>query len=75
MTVSVTAFDYNGNTQTMVNSSGTTTYTWDYENRLFSTALPGSGGTVYSNMIPSAEESTILVEWYEYLRLRRRQPD
>jgi len=40
------ALDANGNTQTMVNSSGTTTYSWDYENRLTSVVLPGSGGTV-----------------------------
>ena len=30
----------------MVNSSGTTTYGWDFENRLTSVSLPGSGGTV-----------------------------
>jgi RHS repeat-associated protein len=30
----------------MVNASGTTTYPWDFENRLTSVALPGSGGTV-----------------------------
>ena len=30
----------------MVNSSGTTTYAWDFENRLTSVVLPGSGGTV-----------------------------
>ena len=30
----------------MVNSSGTTTYNWDYENRMTSVVLPGSGGTV-----------------------------
>jgi RHS repeat-associated protein len=39
-------YDANGNTQTMINSSGTTTYGWDFENRLTSVALPGSGGTV-----------------------------
>src|SRR5262249_33122936 len=36
----------NGNTQTKVDSTGTTNYTWDYENRLTSVMLPGSGGTV-----------------------------
>jgi RHS repeat-associated protein len=30
----------------MVNSSGTTTYAWDFDNRLTSVTLPGSGGTV-----------------------------
>jgi RHS repeat-associated protein len=39
-------YDYNGNTQTMMNSSGTTTYAWDFENRLTNVTLPGSGGTV-----------------------------
>lgn len=39
-------YDNNGNTQTKVDSTGTTTYTWDYENRLSSVTLPGSGGTV-----------------------------
>ena len=39
-------YDNNGNIQTMVNSSGTTTYNWDYENRMTSVVLPGSGGTV-----------------------------
>src|SRR6516164_6261042 len=46
------ALDLNGNTQTMVNASGTTTYTWDFENRLVSAALPGSGGTVYFKYDP-----------------------
>jgi RHS repeat-associated protein len=36
----------------MVNSSGTTTYTWDFENRLVSVSLPGSGGTVYFKYDP-----------------------
>ncbi|HEY1471032.1 MAG TPA: RHS repeat-associated core domain-containing protein [Candidatus Acidoferrum sp.] len=39
-------FDANGNTQTSVNGSNTTTYNWDFENRLTSVVLPGSGGTV-----------------------------
>jgi YD repeat-containing protein len=30
----------------MVNSSGTTSYAWDFENRLTTVTLPGSGGTV-----------------------------
>jgi RHS repeat-associated protein len=36
----------------MVNSSGTTTYAWDFENRLTSVVLPGSGGTVYFKYDP-----------------------
>lgn len=39
-------YDNNGNTLTKGTSSGTTQYTWDFENRLTSTVLPGSGGTV-----------------------------
>jgi RHS repeat-associated protein len=39
-------YDNNGNTTTKVDASGTTTYTWDYENRLTQVTLPGSGGTV-----------------------------
>src|SRR5712664_939454 len=39
-------YDNNGNTQTKVVGSNTTTYAWDFENRLTSVTLPGSGGTV-----------------------------
>lgn len=39
-------YDSNGNTVTKVVSSNTTTYAWDFENRLSSVSLPGSGGTV-----------------------------
>ena len=39
-------YDSNGNTLTKVVSSNTTTYAWDYENRLSSITLPSSGGTV-----------------------------
>jgi len=38
--------DSNGNTLTKVDSTGTTGYVWDMENRLTSVTLPGSGGTV-----------------------------
>jgi RHS repeat-associated protein len=40
------AYDNNGNPLTKTDSTGTTNYTWDYENRLTSVTLPGSGGTV-----------------------------
>ena len=40
------AYDYNGNTLTKVVGSNTTSFAWDYENRLSSVTLPGSGGTV-----------------------------
>jgi YD repeat-containing protein len=43
---SETTDDSNGNTLTKVVSSNTTTYAWDYENRLTSVTLPSSGGTV-----------------------------
>jgi RHS repeat-associated protein len=39
-------YDSNGNTLTKVVSSNTTTYAWDYGNRLTSVTLPSSGGTV-----------------------------
>ena len=39
-------YDNNGNTLTKSDGTGTTTYTWDFENRLTSVVLPGSGGTV-----------------------------
>jgi YD repeat-containing protein len=40
------AFDNNGNTLTKLVGSNTTTYAWDFENRMTSVTLPGSGGTV-----------------------------
>ncbi|MFZ0641082.1 MAG: IPT/TIG domain-containing protein [Candidatus Acidiferrales bacterium] len=40
------AQDYNGNTTLKTDSTGSTTYAWDYENRLSSVTLPNSGGTV-----------------------------
>src|SRR2546425_1191939 len=39
-------YDSNGNTLTKTDSTGTTTYAWDFENRLTSVTLPASGGTV-----------------------------
>ena len=39
-------YDPNGNTLTSVVTAGTTTYAWDFENRLSSVTLPGSGGIV-----------------------------
>jgi RHS repeat-associated protein len=39
-------YDNNGNPLTKTDTSGTTTYTWDFENRLTSVALPGTAGTV-----------------------------
>jgi RHS repeat-associated protein len=39
-------YDSNGNILTKTDSTGTTSYTWDFENRLASLTLPGTGGTV-----------------------------
>jgi RHS repeat-associated protein len=39
-------YDNNGNTLSKTTSGATTQYTWDFENRLSSVILPGSGGTV-----------------------------
>jgi RHS repeat-associated protein len=39
-------YDANGNTLSKNDSTGITAYTWDFENRLSSVILPGSGGTV-----------------------------
>jgi RHS repeat-associated protein len=38
-------YDANGNTLTKADSTGTRNYTWDFENRLSSVALPGTSGT------------------------------
>jgi YD repeat-containing protein len=38
-------YDANGSTVTKNDPSGITTYSWDFENRLTSVALPGSGAT------------------------------
>jgi RHS repeat-associated protein len=40
------AYDANGNTITKTDSTGATTYAWDFENRLTSVTLPGTGGSV-----------------------------
>ena len=39
-------YDANGNLGMKTDSTGLTQYTWDFENRLSSVTLPGSGGTV-----------------------------
>ena len=39
-------YDANGSVLTKTDSTGTTSYTWDFENRLTSVTLPGTGGTV-----------------------------
>jgi RHS repeat-associated protein len=39
-------YDADGNTLSKTDSTGTRSYTWDFESRLSSVVLPGSGGTV-----------------------------
>jgi RHS repeat-associated protein len=39
-------YDNNGNAASKTDSTGTTNYSWDFENRLNSVILPASGGTV-----------------------------
>jgi RHS repeat-associated protein len=39
-------YDATGNTTGKTDSTGTTSYTWDFENRLTQVTLPGTGGTV-----------------------------
>jgi RHS repeat-associated protein len=39
-------YDANGNMLTKSNASGATQYAWDFDNRLSSVTLPGSGGAV-----------------------------
>lgn len=39
-------YDNNGNTTSETVGTSTTTYNWDFENRLTSVVLPGTGGTV-----------------------------
>jgi YD repeat-containing protein len=39
-------YDANGNTASKTDSTRTTNYSWDFEKRLTSVTLPGSGGTV-----------------------------
>jgi RHS repeat-associated protein len=64
-------FDSNGNTLTSVTGSNTTTYAWDFENRLSSVTLPGSGGTVtfkydpFGRRIYKSSSSTTSVYAYD----------
>src|SRR4029077_15286478 len=37
-------YDNNGNTQTKVVGTNTSSYAWDFENRMTSVTLPGTGG-------------------------------
>jgi YD repeat-containing protein len=46
-TAATYTYDANGNTLTKSNSSGTTGYTWDFENRLTSAVVPGIGTVTF----------------------------
>jgi YD repeat-containing protein len=41
-------YDYNGNTLTKVVGSNTTSYAWDYENRMTSVTLQGAPGAGFA---------------------------
>lgn len=47
MPSSGTSYDANGNTLTKSDSSGTTQYTWDFDNRLTQAVVPGVGTTTF----------------------------
>jgi RHS repeat-associated protein len=46
------SYDADGNRKTKVDSTGTTTYYWDPENRLAAVALPNNGGILYFTYDP-----------------------
>ena len=64
-------YDNNGNTTSKTDSTGTTNYAWDFENRLTSVTLPGSGGTVtfaydpFGRRIKKATSSTTSIFAYD----------
>ena len=68
-------YDSNGNTQTKVVGSNTTSYAWDFENRTTSVTLPGSGGTVsfkydpFGRRIYKSSSSTTSVYAYDVRNL------
>jgi len=64
-------YDNNGNTLTKVVGSNTTSYAWDFENRLSSVTLPGSSGTVSLTYDPFGRREGY-VEHDQYFCLRRR---
>jgi len=64
-------YDFNGNTLTKSNSSGTSQYAWDFENRLTSVTLPNGGGVVtfkydpLSRRIQKASSSSVTNYLYD----------
>ncbi len=66
-------YDPNGNTLTKTDSTGTTQYARDFENRLTSVTLAGSGGTIHLQVRPlRAANLQIVLQRHDHLRLRRR---
>jgi YD repeat-containing protein len=63
-------YDANGNRTSEMDSTGTTSYIWDFENRLTSVTLPGSGGTVSFKYDPfgrrSYKSTTVATSVYAY---------
>jgi RHS repeat-associated protein len=68
-------YDLNGNMLTNVTGSNTTTYTWDFENRMASATLPGTGGTVsfkydpFGRRIYKSSSSAISIYAYDRANL------
>lgn len=65
------AYDANGNTISKTDLNGTTAYAWDFENRMSSVTLPGTGGTVsfkydsYGRRIYKASSSAVDIYSYD----------
>jgi len=51
------SYDANGNLASKSDPNGTTSYAWDFENRVASVTLPGSGGTVTFQYDPFGRRS------------------
>jgi YD repeat-containing protein len=71
----------NGNTLTKVTGSNTTSYAWDYENRMSSVTLPGTGGTVTFKYDPfgrriykSSSSTTSVYAYFSSVRVSSRPP-
>jgi len=53
--------DNNGNTQTKVVGTNTTTYAWDYENPMTNVTLPAGGGSVTFKYDPFGRRIYIMI--------------
>jgi len=67
-------FDNNGNTLSKTDSTGTRAYAWDFENRLTSVVLPGTGLTVtfkpmalafamFRGLLPGDHHLQVRIRW------------